>query len=296
MPPRSTWKGFLRLSLVSVPVKAYTANATAAEIHLNQLHKACHSRIKYKKTCPIHGEVPNEEIVSGYEYAKGQYVVVDPEELSKLRPANDKAVKIDGFVGADKLDPVYYAGRTYYLVPDGAVGQKPYQLLHHAMVEGDLVALAEVVIAGREQLVLLRPVRELLALSVLAHEGNVKQPEAFTDEVTEAKLTKDEMNLTKTLIQASTLKKFDYSKYRDAYTDKLTQLIQAKVEGEEVVQVPDVEEPKIINLMEALKASVARLQADEAGTPPAARKARPSGKKMAPSARPRASARKKKSG
>src|SRR5947209_12151689 len=116
MAPRSTWKGFLRINLVSVPVKAYTATASGGgEVRLNQLHKECHSRINYKKTCPIHGEVPNDEIVSGYEYSKGQYVVVDTAELDKLRTEDDKAIKIDTFVAPDAVDPVYYTGKTYYL-------------------------------------------------------------------------------------------------------------------------------------------------------------------------------------
>ena len=107
MAPRSTWKGYLKLSLVSVPVKAYTAsNASTAQIHLNQLHAECHSRINYKKTCPIHGEVSNEDIVSGYEFAKGQYVVVDVAELDKLRTENDKAINLGAFVKADQIDPV----------------------------------------------------------------------------------------------------------------------------------------------------------------------------------------------
>ena len=122
MAARSSWKGFLRLSLVSVPVKAYTAAASGGgEIHLNQLHAECHSRIQYKKTCPLHGEVKAEEIVSGYEYSKGQYVIVDTDELSKLRTEDDKAIKVNAFIAPDDLDPIYQTGKTYYLVPDGPV-------------------------------------------------------------------------------------------------------------------------------------------------------------------------------
>ena len=301
MPPRSSWKGFIRLSLVSVPVKAFTASATGSEVRLNQLHKDCNQRVKYKKTCPTHGELSSDEIVSGYEYAKGQYVVVDPEEISKLRPKNDRAVNIDGFVDAEAIDPVYLAGRTYYLTPDGAVGQKPYNLLHQAMVDGNLVAIAEVVIAGKEQLVLLRPIDQLIGMAMLNHENKVKQPDAFADEVNSEKLNKDELALTKTLIKASTLKKFDYSKYTDRYTENLTKLIQSKVDGQEIVQVPDAEEPKIINLMDALKQSVAQLQdtAKPKKTAKKKAKAKAAGKKkMAPSAgsKKAASKRKKKSG
>src|SRR5690606_33346405 len=126
MPPRSSWKGFIRLSLVSVPVKAYTASASGAEIRLNQRHKETHNRIRYVKTDPERGEVRNEDIVSGYEYAKNQYVIIDPEEVQKLRPRGDQSVHVEGFVPTGTLDPVYFAGRSYYLVPDGPVGQKPY--------------------------------------------------------------------------------------------------------------------------------------------------------------------------
>src|SRR5262249_45227119 len=151
--PRSSWKGFLKLSLVSVPVKAFTATTTSgSEIRLNQLHAECHSRIKYQKVCPLHGEVSNDEIVSGYEYAKGQYVVIDTAELDKLRTEDDKAIKIDAVLEADTLDPIYSDGKTYYLVPDGPVAQRPYAVVRQAMAEEKRVALAQVVLHGREQL------------------------------------------------------------------------------------------------------------------------------------------------
>src|SRR5262245_10845991 len=164
MAARSSWKGFLKLSLVSVPVKAYTANASGgSEIRLNQLHAECHSRINYKKTCPIHGEVPADKIVSGYEYSKGQYVVVDTDELDKLRTEDDKAINIDTFVSPDEVDPVYSSGKTYYLVPDGPVAQKSYAVLQEAMVEMGRQAIARVVMHGKEQVVWLRPMDNLLS-------------------------------------------------------------------------------------------------------------------------------------
>src|SRR5262249_40436231 len=130
MAARSSWKGFLRFSLVSVPVKAYNATTSGGgEITLNQIHADCHSRIKYQKVCPVHGEVSGDAILSGYEFAKGQYVVVDPAEIEKLRPESDKAVQIDAFVSPATIDPIYQNGKTYYLVPDGPVAFKPYALL-----------------------------------------------------------------------------------------------------------------------------------------------------------------------
>jgi DNA end-binding protein Ku len=286
MAPRSSWKGFLKLSLITVPVKAFTANNTTETLRLNQLHKDCHSRVRYQKVCPEHGELKQSEIVSGYEYAKDQYVVIEGDELNKLRPESDHAVRIDGFVGKDAVDPIYYAGRTYYLMPDGVAGGKAYALLHQGMVDAGVHAIAQVVIAGREQLVLVRPIDRLLSMTVLTIEKKVKSVDEFTRELGDDETSPEEMALANTLIQASTIKEFDFGKYEDAYNEKLTELIQLKVDGKEIVQAPDHEEPKIINLMEALKASVAAAQSS-------------SGRKMAPSVKEAAekkATRRKKSG
>ena len=257
MPARPTWKGFLRLSLVTVPVKAYTATSSGNEVRLNQLHKSCNNRIKYQKSCPEHGPVPTDEIVSGYEFSKGQYVVVDLEELSKLRPESDRTVRIDGFVDHDAVDPLYLSGRTYYLVPDGAVGQKPYTLMARAMVEDEVHVIGQVVIAGREQLVLIKPIDGVLTMCVLYQENRVTLPHEVRDEVSDEPVSADELGLTKTLIGASKLREFDHARYDDVYQTRLQKLIQAKVAGDELVQVADPEEPVILNLMEALQQSVA---------------------------------------
>jgi DNA end-binding protein Ku len=261
MAPRTSWKGFLKLSLVSVPVKAYTANNTDEEIRLNQLHGECHGRVRYKKVCETHGELRSEDIVSGFEYAKDQYVVIDDDELSKVRAKSDKSVSIDGFVSADKIDPIYLAGRTYYLLPDGVPGNRPYALLVRGMADAGVVAIAQVVIAGREQLVALRPQEGMLVMSVLNYPKKVRAATPYRDELPNEKPSASELALANTLIQASTLAEFDFQGYRDAYVENLTKLIQLKVEGREIVQAPDTEEPKILNLMEALKKSVAEVGA-----------------------------------
>lgn len=291
MPPRSSWKGFIKLSLVSVPVKAYTATVTSSEIRLNQLHRDCNNRVQYKKTCPEHGEIPNDEIISGYEFSKGNYVVVDPDEIDKLRSENDRSINIDGFLPPEEIDPIYFAGRTYFLAPDGPVGQKPYGLLRTVMEEQGLYAIAKTVVSGREQVVLLRPAGRTLAMSVLTYPAKLKTPTSFEDEIQNLEFAADELKLTRTLIDASTIEEFDFSQYHDIYVQKMSQLIEAKVAGQELVAVPDPEEPKIINLMDALKQSVANAQSAQG-----ARKAG-GGKKMAPSAKGRKSAAgKKKSG
>lgn len=286
MPPRSSWKGHLRLSLVSVPVQAFTANDTSGEIHLNQLHKDCHQRVRYKKVCPEHGELEQKDIVLGYEYAKEQYVVIDPAELQKLRPQSDKSIQLDGFVAEDEIDEVYFTGRTYYLLPDGPSGAKPYALLRKGMADAGLVALGQIVLSGREQLACIRPLDKLLSMSLLQVSARVRTPELFDDEVPDAEVSKEELKLTSTLIDASRIEDFDFAAFKDQYTEHLTELIKKKVEGEEVVQVAESEEPRILNLMDALKKSVAEAQAG------AKRKMAPS----APSAKAAKKPRRKKSG
>jgi DNA end-binding protein Ku len=290
MAAHASWKGFLKLSLVSVPVKAFTATATSNDIALHQLHAKTHTRIQYKKVAPEVGEVSNDEIVKGYEYDKGQYVIINEDELDKLRTESDKSVRIDGFIKPEELPSVYYGGRTYYLTPDGPVGQKPYSLLMKGMETNGVCAIAEVVISQKEQVVLVRPVDGLLAMTVLNRKDEVKAVSAFKDDITETTSTEAEISLTDTLIKASMIKEFDFGRYHDVYKEKLTALIQMKIEGKEIVQVRDPEEPKIINLMEALKRSVAEAQAATGGPAPAEEaeeKTRAkAGLKQAPSAKP----------
>ena len=291
MPPRSSWKGYIKLSLVSVPVQAFTAQVSGGgEIHLNQLHEECNSRIRYKKVCPIHGEVANDEIVSGYEYAKGQYVVVEGNELDKLRTESDRAINIDTFISPEDIDPIYYDGRTYYLVPDTPVGHKPYAVLYKALEDEGRYGVAQVVFSGKEQLVLVRPYEGLLTMTMLHFDHQIRKPAAFRDEIIQSDVSPQELKLAKMLIDASTADKFDFAAYEDLYTKKLTELIEAKVEGKEVVAPPAEEETQVINLMDALRQSISKAKRE----PAAAKTARKPAKKMAPSRRTAAEGRKRK--
>ena len=259
MASRTIWKGFVQFSLVSVPVKAYTATSSGGggRVSLNQLHKDCHSRIQYKKTCPVHGDVPADQIVSGYEFADGQYVVIEPDELEKIRSPKEKAINIEGFVDAASVDPAYYSGKTWYLVPDGVIGQKPYNLLRRVMTESKRNGFARVVIGGKQQLVMLRPLGNLIAASMLSYDAEVKGPEEFEKEVVPMEVAPGEMQLAKTLIDSLAVRDFDLSAYKDDYGEKLAQLIEAKVSGKQVVEPADVEAPaQVINLMEALQKSL----------------------------------------
>ena len=257
----SSWTGYLKISLVSVPLKAYTASSSGnAPIALNQLHEPCNSRINYKKFCPIHGEVTNDEIVSGYEFAKGRYVVIAPNEIEKLRPAGDKSINVEVFVKGDRIDPLYLSGKTYYLLPDGPVGQKPYALLQEIMEKDNLHGIGQVVMAGKEKLVRLRAVEKLIAMDVLQYDAQLKKPSGFEDELAESTASTEELKLTKMLLAAMTTTKLDLASYSDAYNEKLTQLIESKVAGKELVTPTAEATPRVINLMEALKASMKRVQ------------------------------------
>jgi len=270
MASRSVWKGFIHVSLVSVPVKAYTANVSGGGgISLNQLHAECHSRIKYKKTCPQHGDIANDQIVSGYEFADGQYVIIQPEEIEKLRTPNEKAVTVSSFVKPDAIDPTYFTDRTLYLVPDGPVAQEPYALLQRVMIEDGRYALAQVAMQGKKQMVLLRPVGNLLVMSFLKYTSEVKNPMEFEDEVQKIETKPDEVKLAKTLVETLSTDEVDLEQYKDDYTEKLKQLIESKVEGKQIVEQPLEEPPQVINLMEALQKSLAQAKkASTNGKPP----------------------------
>lgn len=259
MPPRLSWKAHLRLSLVSVPVQAFNAaDPGKCEIHLHQLHAACHSRIRYQKVCPIHGQVKNNEIVSGYEYAKDQYVVIDPDELDKLRTESDKAIALETFIGPETIDPLYLDGRMYYLLPDGPPARKPYAVLQRAMEAKGRWAIGQIVLSGKEQLLLVRPMDGVLVAAMLNPRRCMRQPEVFDERPQSADVGREELKLAETLIDASTAEEFDWSKYEDRYTERLRTLIEAKVQGKELVAPPTSEEPQVINLMDALRQSVAR--------------------------------------
>lgn len=257
MALHSSWEGFLRLSLVSVPVKAYSAlSAERGGIHFNQIHKDCGNRIQYRKVCPTHGEVTKEEIVSGYKIAKDEYVLVDPTELAKLRTENDKAISIEEFIAAGALDPTYYTDRTYYLTPDGRVAEKPYAVLQRVMEEEQKQGLATMVLSGRERLVLVRPIGSLIGFTVLSYAEQVKKPAAFADDVPDVAVSDKELELARTLVEATTVKKLDLSKYEDRYTGRVEKLLEAKAAGKRITAPRAEHGPAVINLMDALRQSL----------------------------------------
>lgn len=259
MAARYGWKGHLRLSLVNIPIKSYAAvNACATHgVSLNQLHAECHSRIRYVKTCPIHGEVTQAEIVSGYEYEKGQYVVINPDELDALRTEADRAVVVQSVVPAASVDPLYLGGRTVYLVPDGAVGQAAYQLVQHALAAESLIGVAQVVLNGKEETVLLRASGRLIAMTTVNYADEVTEPATYEGELTKADWSAAEEKMTRQLLDTMRQKRFTIGAYRDHYAERLQELVEAKVQGKQLVTPPATKgPPKVVNLMDALRLSL----------------------------------------
>ena len=270
MAARPVWSGFISFGLVTVPVRAFSSsNSLESDVKLNQLHKECHSRIQYKKVCPLHGELRQDEIISGYEFATGQYVTFDPAELEKLRSAKDKTINITAFIPPDSVDPVYHAGGTYYLAPEGAVAQKPYSLIHKVMVKEGQYAFAQVVLRDREQIVLLRPMGKVLAMTFLNYAEAVREPAEFEKEVLPADVDPRELEWAKTLASALAAGEFDLGEYPDKYKQNVRRLIESKVKDEEVIAPPPEEAPATVsNLMEALQKSVAAAKKSAADRPP----------------------------
>ncbi len=188
----------------------------------------------------------------------------------------DRAINIDTFVPRDSIDPIYFNGRTYYLLPDGPMGLKPYAVLLKALKAEDRWAVGQAVFFGREQLVLLRPLEEVICLEMLHYAAQVREPASFTSEVEMPPVAKEELRLASKLIEASTRDDFDMAQYQDQYTVRLKELIEAKVAGRQIVASPGAEETTpVINLMDALRQSVARAKQPASRKKPAASSARP---------------------
>jgi DNA end-binding protein Ku len=194
----------------------------------------------------------------GFPCGKDQYVVIDPEELDQLRSAEEKrAIRIDTFVGQQQLSPLYYSDRHYYLLPDGATAEASYRVLQRAMAERGVEAIGQVVLSKREQLVLVRPLEALLCMTVLKYAAQVRLPETFADQLPPADIPGQELELAQMLIDSRSSRELDYGRYQDAYAQKLAQLVEAKVQGKALVAPPAGEPRMIVNLLEALQASVA---------------------------------------
>src|SRR4051794_7382004 len=175
--PRASWRGSLAFGLVTFPVEAHNAlDRKESDFHFHQTHAECHHRIHYAKICPIHGEVPNDEIVMGYEYKKVKYVELEPEELAQTRSESDRALKIDAFVSPETVDPLYFDGRMYYLIPGDSSANEPFAVILEAMQREERHAIGHLVFSGKDQIVLIRPLEGLLHMAMLNYEAEIRPP------------------------------------------------------------------------------------------------------------------------
>jgi DNA end-binding protein Ku len=248
----SVWKGHLTFGLVSFPVRLFSA-ARSETISFNLLHKDDHSRIKQITYCQAEDKpVPRSELVKGYEYEKDHYVVVDEEDIKKVAPKTAKVMEILEFVKADQVDPIYLES-SYYLAPDEG-GEKPYALLFEALRRSNFYGVAKIAMHNREHIIILRPGAKGILSHTMYYVDEIRQVDEFR---TDTGLVKDkELDLAKMLI-SSLEADFEPQKYKDTYRENLQKMIEAKIEGHTVVETPEAKVAPVIDIMEALKRSLA---------------------------------------
>ncbi|MDI3481661.1 MAG: end-binding protein Ku [Tepidanaerobacteraceae bacterium] len=250
---RALWRGSISFGLVNVPVKMYAATEKKS-ISFRQIHKQCKTPIKYEKVCPACGrKVEDDEIVRGYEYEKGKFVIIDDKDLESIPDEATRTIDIVDFVDLKEIDPIYF-DHSYFLGPE-ETGQKAYVLLKKAMEETGKIAVAKVVIRAKQSLACLRPYGENhMVMETMFYPEEVRNA-AEIPVSSEVKLNENEVKMAVQLV-SSLSEKFSPEKYTDEYRKALLEIIKAKVEGEEIV-IPAAREEKVVDLMEALKASLA---------------------------------------
>ena len=259
MPARPTWKGYLKISLVNIPVKVFPATDAAATLSFNQLHGECQTRIQQKRWCPkCEREVPNSDLVKGFEFDKGRYVVVEDEDLQKVRVESTRVIALEKFTADTDIDPIYLE-RPYYLAPDGPVARDAFAVIREGM-QG-MAGIGKVALYGREYLVKVQPREKGLVMYTLRHAAEIRSMEAI-DELGDMPDTvkPEEVKLAKQ-VMATFEGEANLDSYKDEYQVGLREIIDAKIEGREIV-APEVEAPpKVVNLMEALRKSLDSISA-----------------------------------
>jgi DNA end-binding protein Ku len=257
MAARPTWKGYLKISLVNIPVRVFPATDAAATISFNQLHRECRTRIQQKRWCPTcEKEVPNTDLVKGYEFEKGKYVVLDEEDLAKVRPESTRVINIVQFADASLIDPVYVE-RPYYLAPDGNVAAEAFAVMREGM-QGK-AAVGKVALYGREYLVAIQPRENGLVMYTLRHASEVRAMGAIDElKSVPSKIKPDEVKLARQVI-SNFESEGDLTQYQDDYQIELRKIVDAKIAGEEIVAPVEEEAPKVVNLMDALRQSLERV-------------------------------------
>jgi DNA end-binding protein Ku len=270
MAARPTWKGYLKISLVNIPIKVFPATDAGATLSFNQLHGECQTRIQQKRWCPhCEREVPNTDIVKGFEFEKGRYVVVDEEDIDNVRVQSTRVISLERFTDDAAIDPIYLE-RPYYLAPDGPVAKEAFAVIREGM-KGK-AGIGKVALYGREYLVKVQPREQGLVMYTLRHANEIRRMDAI-DELGDmpATMKADEVRLAQQVI-GTFEGDVDFESYRDEYQAGLREIIDAKIEGREIVTQEEEAPPKVVNLMDALRKSLDSISASKKKTP--AREAR----------------------
>lgn len=249
---RSIWNGVISFGMVSIPVRLTTA-VTSKDVSFHQLHQKCGSRLKQQRYCPVcERTVEFDEVDRGYEYAKGQHVVLETEDFEKLPLPSKHTIEVSSVAEDKEIDPIYYDS-TYYLEPEDT-GRKPYALLLKALKEKKVVAIAKIAIRHKESLCVLRPGRDnTIVLETLFYPDEIRKPEETNLDL--SSVGDKEMAMADSLIDLLQ-EPFDPSEYQDKYRETLLEMIEAKMQGGEVREQPETAETGVIDLMDALRASV----------------------------------------
>ena len=259
MAARPTWKGYLKISLVNIPIKVFPATDSAATLSFNQLHGECQTRIQQKRWCPkCEREVPNTDIVKGFEFEKGRYVVLDDDDVEKVRVESTRVISLEKFTEDTAIDPIYLE-RPYYLAPDGPVARDAFAVIREGM-KGK-AGIGKVALYGREYLVKVQPREQGLVMYTLRHANEIRSMDAI-DELTDMpeKVKPEEVKLAKQ-VMGTFEGEVDLQEYRDDYQVGLREIIDAKIEGREVVAQEIEAPPKVVNLMDALRKSLDTISA-----------------------------------
>jgi DNA end-binding protein Ku len=250
----SAWRGFVSFGLISFPVRLYPA-ARTSRVPLHQLHSVCHTRLKQPLYCPTCKRiVDRSEVVKGYENENGKYVLIDKEEIKKITPNSGRAMEILAFVKMSEIDPLYFDS-SYFLVPEDA-GKKPYQLLLNALEDRHKVGIAKITMHQREYTVFLRPYDHGLAVHTMHFANEIREAPGYGN-TTGVKLSPKEIKLAEQLVDSLSTE-FDIKKYHDEFETRLRALIAAKEKGREVAAIPHPKRAPVIDMMSALKKSLAK--------------------------------------
>jgi DNA end-binding protein Ku len=251
---RAIWKGHIRFSLVTIPIRVYNAIDSGQTLSFNLLSKEGHNPVSYEKKDKVTGQpLKTEDIVKGYQYEPGQYVIIEEEDFAKVRLKSTKVVEIEGFVSADEVHPSLLDA-PYYLGPDGDVAAKTYALLAETLKETGKVGVGRIVLRDRETVVLLTPEKKGILLYKLRYPNEVRSINEVPQLLENIKIEKEQLKLSKMLVE-SMAKQFVDIPMKDNYQDAIREMIQAKIEGKEIVVLKEEETP-VVDIMSALKASI----------------------------------------